>query len=546
MGTSLTCLQVYMGSKQKADVRKIVIETICKQALNQGYVETSPQTSEQYPDRELFVGSLGDSPWLTVFVTNSNLREIAQKVSATIESTVIFVSLIDSDVVHLRRYNSGQMVDEYCNDPLSYDFYGIEPDSLSDWNEMEGDDLKAMTRGNPANWHDLFVAGVNPDEIREIWDSDPVFADDILWATVAALGMNDEEIVSDFWAGQGREDFTRLTFQLKGKPLYETKAEGPPKLSLASYMEPGEIYVGHQLDLQISVQNEGSAFVGLDILAWGSALDKEIVHLHKVEVFKADDFEKKEEIIFIPTRGKVEAREIPLLVAPITTFEFPQGIAGGLEIWPGGNWGKIMQAMAQTQVQFHIPASIKNTGAGELFVAFVPHANREKGQAVFQASLRSLSMPRRPLPSKYAIQPVNPQSLQLLETPDGLFGLVSLGLDRKQSAEIAANVIEKWVTKIISTNSDKFDTYLRAKLDLKQKKKRLSAADIPANPYWEDLREGIKDCVSFSIHHKNASVIYDVSTSSFQASDEEPAPQLMFLGLSLRKPEGQEFAESAT
>ncbi len=528
MGTSLTCLQVYMSEKQKADIRKVVTETIRQQILNQGYIETSPQKSEQYPDRELFVGPVGDSPWLTVFITNSNLREIAQKVSATIKSTVIYVSLIDSDVVHLRRYVSGQIIDDYCNDPHAYDLYGIDPDSLSDWNETEEDSLKAMTRGNPANWRDLFVAGINPDEIREIWDSERVFADDILWATVAALGMNDEEIVSDFWAGQGRENFTRLTFQLKEKPLYETKAEEPPKLSLASYMEPGEVYVGHQLDLQISVQNEGSAFVGLDILAWGSALDKEIMHLDKAEVFKADDFEKKKEIVFIPARGKVETQEVPLLVATMTAFEFPQGVAGGLGLWSGGNWEKVMRAMAQTQVQFHIPALIKNTGVGELFIAFVPHTNRENGQVVFQASLTALSMPRRPLPSKDAIQPVTPQSLQLLESPDALFGLVSLGLERKQSAEIVANVIEEWIAKITSTNSDKFDAYLRARLDLKPKKKRLSAAAIPATSQWKELREGIKDCVSFSIHHKNASIIYDVSALFFQASGEEPAPQLMF------------------
>lgn len=528
MGTTLSCLQVYVGGKQNAQVRKVVIETIRQQILDQGYIETLPPKHEQYPDSELFVGPPTDSPWLTVFVTYGNLPEIAQNVSATIQNTVIFISLIDSDVVHLQRYHKGKVLDEYCNAPHLYNLYGINLDSPPDWNEIEENDLKAMTRGNLANWHDLFVQGVNPDEIRAIWDSEPVFADDILWATAAALGMNAEEMLSDSWADQGRESFTRLTFQLKEKPPYETKVEGPPKLTLSSYVELGEVYVGQQLNLQISVQNEGGDFAGLDILAWGSALDKGIVHLSEAEMFKAVDFEKKEAISFAPATGKLEAQEVPLLVASQPTFKFPQGVAGGLQIGAGGNWQKLLQAMGQTQVIFNIPVSIKKTGSGDLFIAFTPHANRENGQAIYQASLKALPMPRRPLPSKDAIQPIHPDSLRLLETPTTLFGLVSLGADRKQSAEIVAKAIEDWVATIVSTNSASLDTYLRSALNLQSKKKRLSVTDIPASSHWKNLREGLKDCVSFSIHHKTATVVYDVSTLSFQVSDEEPAPQLMF------------------
>jgi hypothetical protein len=69
----------------------------------------------------------------------------------------------------------------------------------------------------------LFVAGVNPRQIRELWDSDPVLADDILSGSrepplFAALGMNDEEIMSDFWAGQlGSRELYSIYIPVEGK-----------------------------------------------------------------------------------------------------------------------------------------------------------------------------------------------------------------------------------------------------------------------------------------------------------------------------------------
>lgn len=525
MGTSLVCLQVYVGVKQKTEIRNVVIDAVRNKILNQGYVEASAQRNDPSPDRELFVGPLDDSPWLTIFVTSSHLREIAKDLSTVIEGTVIYVSLLDSNVVHLRRYSNGQMVDEYCNAPHLYDLYGTDPDSLSDWSETAENRLKAMTRGDLANWRDLFVAGVNSKQIRDLWDSDPILADDILWGTVAALGMNDEEIMSDFWAGQGRESFTRFAFQLKEKPLYETKAEGPPILSLAGRSVPGEAYVGQQLSLQISIQNGGSAFVGLDISAWGSSFDMGIVHLSKAEALRA---EKREEIIFTQIMGKIETQDVPLLISSNKEFLFPQGIPSDVHIGSSGNWQKAFQAMLQAQVQFNFTVSIEKAGVGELFIAFIPHDNREDGRTVYEARLNALPMPRLPLPSKDAILPVHPLPMQLLETQSSLFGLVALGTEQKQSAEVVARIIETWVQMVARSKKDKFDTYLQITDKHNPKKKRLSASDIPESSYWQELRKGINDCVRFFIHHKAASVVYDLSTLFFKSSTEQPAPQLMF------------------
>ena len=282
MGTTLTCLQVYTAKKQHIKVRKSVLENIQYQILRQGYIDIPPQESKYFPDKELFIGPLGDSPWLTIIASSGNLREIAQFLSEIVDITVIFINLIDSDVVHLRRYDHGEIVDEYCNAPHFYDLYGIDPDELSDWNETEEDNLREMTRGDIEKWRDLFVEGVDPDEIRKIWDSDPIFADDILWATTKALGMNDEEIAFNSWADQDQNNFTHLAFQLKNNPAYGSNTKGLPKLTFDGYMEPGQVFVGQQLDLQITVQNNGKPFIGLDMSSNPKALITRICRNVKV------------------------------------------------------------------------------------------------------------------------------------------------------------------------------------------------------------------------------------------------------------------------
>jgi hypothetical protein len=527
MGTHLACVQVYLGDKRKADARALVIETLRRRVLEGALTETT-QEADQDPDREVFVGPPGDAPWLTIFDTQGDLRELAQTVSAAIDGTTIFISLIDSDVVHLRRYSGGQVVDDYCNAPHLYDSYGLDADWLSDWDEASEEELKALTRGDLASWRDLLVEGVDLDELRDTWDSEPVFADDILWATANALAMNKEEIGSGSWFGA--EKSTRLTFRLMGPRAYEVKAGGPPRLSLASYVAPSEIYVGEQLDLFICVQNNGGTATGLDIVAWGTAIDREIVQLRKAEVRKWPNLEGTEEMDFAPLRGRTGEQEMAVHVASHNSFELPQGISGGSQVMSqrGVDWRKAYEAIRETQFHVRVLGSVETTGTGELFIAFVPHANREDGQALWQACLKALPMPRQPLRCRDAHQPIHPGSLRRLETPSHLFALISLGTGREQSAEVAADAIETWAAKTAQLDTDRLITDLRTQLDLMPKKDHLLAGDIPASCRWKELRKALRNCVSFSIRHGGACVMFDVNPLFFQASDEEPVAHLKF------------------
>ena len=532
MGTDLICLQVHIGEKSKTDFRESVIQSTRQHVLKEGYVETAPENHPYFSGMEIFIGPSGDSSWLTVLGFDTILRELAKSLSAILETTVVFISLIDSDVVHLRRYDNGKMVDEYCNAPHLISLYAIDPDLQSEWEGIDEDDLIAMNKGNLEHWRDLFVASVNPDDIRQIWDSDPVFADDILWATVEALGMNGEQMTHEF--GDDQEAFTRLTFEIKvkhsssqEKPFQPVQAEGPPKLKIVGHNEFTKVYVGQKIDLQIWTQNEGVAFKGLDIFVWGTAVDKNIVHFDEIKSYRPQGFGKEDEGAFVSIVGQLEGLEIPMLAANLEAFEFPHGVVGELDMELTLNMEMIF-ALSQTQVQFNFPLVITAEGLGEFFIAFVPHDNQEDDQTIYHASLESTPTPRQPLPSKDATRPPHPDELQLLASPDSLFGLVSLGTIQEQSTHIVASAFEDWAEMIGGIKKGNFVTYLRPSLNLKSKKENISAVDIPGSHQWEKFRNSLGSCVSFSIHHNKGGVLYDVSTLSFQSSNEEPAPQLMF------------------
>ena len=529
MGTSLSCVQVYIGDKQKNDTRDLVIETLRQRVLEGSFTEKARGEAKD-SDRTVFVGPLGDAPWLTIFDSQGDLRELAQRVSAAINGTAVFINLLDSDIVHLRRYSDGELVDDYCNAPHLYDGYGPDPDWLPDWGDMTEEELKAATRGDLASWRDLLISGTDLSVLREIWDSEPVFADDILWASTDALAMNKDDIFTDFWFDA--EKYTQLNFRLKEPRLYEVKAEGPPKLVLLhGSVESNEVYVGQQLDLPILVQNDGGADTGIDIIVWGTALGNKMIELLKVQVWKMTDSEALKEMTFT-TQKEIDKgqEEMPLYVASLDDFEVPQGISSGAEVMSqrGVDFHKVYEAIAQTQFQVRVLCNIESVCSGELFIAIAPQNNKEAEQVVYRAYIKALPMPRKPLRYHDAQKPIHPINLRKLETPSHLFALISLGTGQEQSAEVVANEIEMWVTEIASNDTDSFSTYLRMDLDLHHKSDNISTLDIPGSPYWKELREALGNCMNFLIKSRTASAIYDANTLFMQNSNTELAPQLMF------------------
>jgi hypothetical protein len=521
MGTFVACVQVYLGDKQPTDTRTLVIETLRQLAPLGPFVETT-QDNDEDPDREIFVGPLGDVPWLTILDTQGALHESARRISAVIDGTAVSINLIDSDVLHLRRFSQGRVVDDYCSDLDSYAAHMDEPHL----DELRAARKEAGSSGDVTKWRDLMVDRAGVDELREAWGSNPVFADDILLATADALAMNKEEI----WPGPLAETFTRLTFRTTEPRLYETRTGGLPRLSLAGYGEIGTVYAGETLSILVYVQNNGGPATGLDIVAWGSALDARLVVLETVAIRSVNrpmDIDLMEFSAYERRDGDEKKR---VSKATFPALQLPGGIAGGP--WAVSqlnvSWQKAYAAICQAQCHVQISGSIEPTGSGELFIAFRPHTNRRRGQAIYHTLLEVLPAPRRPLRYSEARRPARYSELHRLEKPDCLFALVSFGVDQEQSSGVVADAIEAWVVEVAAKDADRFTIHLQTRPDLRPRAERLQAREIPGSDRWAELRGALKHCASFSIKRRSAAILFDASKMHYQACQEAPAPHLAF------------------
>ncbi len=526
MGTTLATVQVYLGDRPREKARDAVIESLRRYVLQGTFTET---THDQDPDadRTVFIGQVKDSPWLTLFDTQGDLRVLARSLSEEHSGTTVYISLIDSDVIHLRLYRKGKLIDDYCNAPELYDLYSSDPDWQSDWGDLSEDQLKALTRGDNLKWRDLLVPGTDADKLRELWASKPILADEILWATVHALGMDEEEIGA-ILSFNGAQAFSRLTFRMSEPRQYEVKAEGLPKLFLSSYGLPTEVYVGDELDPGISVQNDGGPATGLDVLAWGSALDTGIIRLKQATIRKTTSMEAADEAMFVPREGQLGDQTVTMYLASFPEFELPQGIEGGWQVQtqPGVDWRKAFDALSLTQFHVRILGTVETTGTGDLFIAFAPHANRAEGYAAYQTSLQALSTPRQPLRYQNALRKTPTHWLQRLDRPTHLFAVAAMAADRPRSASIVADLISEWTTTVAKNTAAPFVARVQSRLDLMPDEQQITIGDISSSAYWEAMHQTLATCVSFSIQHGAASMLFDASTLFFQRTKEEPAPQL--------------------
>ena len=133
---------------------------------------------------------------------------------------MVFVNLVDSDYVHLRLYQSGEIIDDYCNRPEIYNSYTPDENWLADWGDLTRDEFAALKTGHPERWSELLVDKDQIEAVEEAWLSQPVFSDDILLTTAKALDMN----VDELWnVGLYPFDdtFTRFAFKLVQPRLYE-------------------------------------------------------------------------------------------------------------------------------------------------------------------------------------------------------------------------------------------------------------------------------------------------------------------------------------
>lgn len=520
MGLTLACVMVLVEETKKESKREQIIDETTRMVLDGPYFETSDKDDND-PDRYVNVSPSGEGRWLTIFDSAGDLRSLAKSLSTRINGTAIYINLIDSDVIHLRRYTQGSSVDDYCNNPTIYDLYSDDPDRQSDWGDLTEEELKSVTQGDLSKWRDLFLEGGSIESLSALWQSRPVFADDILWATAYALGMDKDEI---FHADQSTE-FEQLTFRLSEPRRYEIEATGPPLLELVSYAPEEEYFVDYPFMLSITAQNNGKSSKGAHVAVYGDGIDQGLVEIEKV-ILRSHDPEMVAESKFIKIKATSEGKEIDSWLGHLPDFELPQGLEGGNDVLlqKSVSWQKAFEALDKTRFSVSIVGTARRTGRGNIYQAIMPAENPIDGRVSNATAIVSYPGPRRPLRSVEARHLVQPFHLRNLETPVHLFGLIVMGTDQASSAERAGEEIKAWANLISAFGEDRLKVSTKTDVAMMPTERKLRVDDIKTVEFWDKQTRELGNCMSFRIDGKSSQVLFDNDPMFFQNSKYKPAP----------------------
>lgn len=116
---------------------------------------------------------------------------LGTSISASAGVPAIGTLVHDSDLLFMRLYRNGRMADTIIND-------------LDLFNEMFEGSRPRKRNGLPSKWAEVCSPGVNPVELKAIWEKERVFAEDALALAAELLdipadaAMRGYETDSDF------------------------------------------------------------------------------------------------------------------------------------------------------------------------------------------------------------------------------------------------------------------------------------------------------------------------------------------------------------
>lgn len=244
MGSFFTNVQVKVGDRSPALVQRQIIAALQAWARENGF-EASDTSSEA--TRAIVVGPAGNDQWIPVYdeLTETQYEDILSELCLTLSkatiSTVVGIIVHDSDVLGLLLCENGKVVDRYLSD-LEY-FRFTNPNE------------KPAYVGHEDLWRHLLAGGTAPDVLRAIWDSDTVFAEDLLKQVAQAIGLPIDQCLIGFnyltAERADNQDFTKLQFRWT-RPVSAEAAELATALAAFATMEPQDTKVHATIEKLVS------------------------------------------------------------------------------------------------------------------------------------------------------------------------------------------------------------------------------------------------------------------------------------------------------
>jgi hypothetical protein len=381
MGTFLANIQVFSEGNDASKLLDKLENAITDRLIN-GVYEIAEDANSA--DRSIILKVSSDR-WISVYDQKLDEQDInaMDTIGTTISQLGIptLGSLVhDSDLLMLRLYRSGGTANTIVND-------------LDIFNEMMEGKRPRKRNGLPMKWAEVCGPGVDPAELKEIWENNWVFADEALLRAAELLAIPSAAVF--------RGDEIDLTFQQNSveneqlrvlhfrsiirrfDSLEFTLSDGP-KLEFASWDASAVGEVGVPSKVMCGLNNRGLAFAPLDVLLWGPAIDEGIIVPYAGTMFRISSESHTREAwscnpqphnFVVIQMGDNLGKSVSGYLYQFPQIAFPEGFMQGMYQADAVRRGLMKQWMKEMQNAIHsfqLVFTGRRVGQSHLSIAFIP------------------------------------------------------------------------------------------------------------------------------------------------------------------------------
>ncbi|MFN7955015.1 MAG: hypothetical protein U0610_25030, partial [bacterium] len=268
MGASFTNLQVFADERDRDAVHARVLAAVRTRLAGTGWLELD-DAPEASVDRRVVVGPPGR--WIAIYdqatedLDASHLDALAAALSSAIDQPTVSVQVFDSDHLVLGLFEGGARRASYLRDP-----------------EQPRRPKAAALVG----WQRVLLPGKTVADVAAALAHDEVFVEEKLGELADVVGWEPERVAVGFdhLSDVDLDGLTELRF--RRAPLAAGGESPKPTLRQRGSAGPAAATVGQPLQPMLWVQNEGAAFTGYVVAAWGPALDMGLIRLLTARVIE--------------------------------------------------------------------------------------------------------------------------------------------------------------------------------------------------------------------------------------------------------------------
>ncbi|HND19637.1 MAG TPA: hypothetical protein PLB18_09700, partial [Acidobacteriota bacterium] len=158
MGAFFTNVQVFRGEVPLEEIEEKVSTVVRQWVCSGSFHEVA---AHEVADRTVFIAISAEKKWISVFdeATESQdqatLASLSKTLSQAIGAPTVSILVHGSDVLDLRLYRDGDLIDTYINRP---DYF--EPVSAKD---------RKKYLGKPDLWREILADPATPKTLRSVW-----------------------------------------------------------------------------------------------------------------------------------------------------------------------------------------------------------------------------------------------------------------------------------------------------------------------------------------------------------------------------------------